>query len=89
MGTGDKKTPTSLTYLADVMLLILLKKQTITLVAEITWILKGIERGIKHMTAISFLRILNLVTKYTVPGGSLMSSKEGKLESSAAVSLDH
>lgn len=73
----------------QITLLILLRKQTIALAAEIAGILRGRERGVKHMTAISFLHILNLVTKSTVPRGSLMSAKEGQLESSAALSLDH
>lgn len=77
LGIRAKKMPVLLTYLVSVMLLTLLRKQTVALVAEITWILKGREREIKHMTAINFPQVLNLVTKPTVPRGSLMSAKEG------------
>lgn len=41
------------------------------------------------MTAISFLRMLNLVTKLALPGESLMSATEGQGERSAALSLGH
>lgn len=71
------------------MLLIALSKQTIALVAEIAWILRGTERGVKRLTAVSFLHILNLVIESTLPRGSLMSAKDSQLESSAALSLDH
>lgn len=47
------------------------------------------KRGVTHMTAISFLRMLNLVTKLALPGESLMSATEGQGERSAALSLGH
>jgi len=40
--------PTPLTYLANVMLLILLRKQPIALGAEITWVLRGREWSQAH-----------------------------------------
>lgn len=47
------------------------------------------KRGVTHMTAISFLRMLNLVTKLALPRESLMSTTEGQGERSAALSLGH
>lgn len=86
---GDKKTPMSLTYLANAVLLILMRKHTIALTAETVWILRGREKGVKQKTAISFLHILNLVTKSAISRESLKWAKEGQPESSAALSLDH
>lgn len=75
-----------LTYLANAML-ITAEESHKALTAKIVSILRGKE--IKHMTAISFLHILNLVTKSAISRESLKWAKEGQVENSAALSLDH
>lgn len=88
LGRGDKETPMSLTHLANAML-IAPEETHSALTAEIMGILRGREKEIKHKTAISCLHILNVVTKSAISRESLKWTKEGQLESSAALSLDH
>lgn len=85
LGRGDM-TLMWLTYLANAML-ITAEESHKALTAKIVSILRGKE--IKHMTAISFLHILNLVTKSAISRESLKWAKEGQVENSAALSLDH
>lgn len=88
LGRGDKETPVSFTHLANAML-VTPEETHSALTAEIMGILRGREKEIKHKTAVSFLHILNMITKSTISRESLKWTKEGQLESSAALSLDH